>query len=52
LSDSEQKLERIVNLNLYNPQEFANKVSADSSFLNRVVEQPKIFLIGTEDDIP
>ncbi len=52
LTEAEEKLERTVNLTLYNPQEIQVKIAADSSFLNRVFEQPKIFLIGTEDDIP
>ncbi|MCD4688321.1 MAG: nucleotidyltransferase domain-containing protein [Desulfuromonadaceae bacterium] len=52
LNDAEQKLERTINITLYNPQEFKNKVSADSSFLTRVLEQSKILLIGSEDDIP
>jgi len=52
LSPAESKLGRTISPTLYKPDEFREKLSADSSFLNRVMEQPKIFLIGTENDIP
>jgi predicted nucleotidyltransferase len=47
----EPKLGRAVNPTLYKPSEFEAKLASDSSFLKRVVEQPKIFLIGAQDDI-
>lgn len=52
LAPVESKLGRTINPTFYKPSEFKDKVTADSSFLSRVVEQPKIFLIGTENDIP
>jgi predicted nucleotidyltransferase len=52
LAPVESKLGRTVNPTLYKPSEFRDKLSADSSFLSRIVEQPKIFLIGTKNDIP
>lgn len=52
LSAVEPKLGRAVNPTLYKPTEIRDKLAAESSFLNRLMEQPKIFLIGTEDDIP
>ena len=51
LSPVESKLGRTINPTLYKPSEFRDKLTADSSFLSRVMEQPKIFLIGTENDI-
>jgi predicted nucleotidyltransferase len=52
LSPVESKLGRSVNPTLYKPPEFRDKLTADSGFMNRVMEQPKIFLIGTENDLP
>jgi predicted nucleotidyltransferase len=52
LSPVESKLGRSVNPTLYKPSEFRDKLTADSGFMNRVMEQPKIFLIGTENDLP
>lgn len=49
-SPVESKLGRTINPTLYKPSEFRDKLT-DSSFLSRVMEQPKIFLIGTENDI-
>lgn len=48
----ETKLGRSVSPTLYHPSEFQSKLALDSSFVTRVVEQPKIFLIGTDNDIP
>lgn len=52
VAEAETSLGRTVNPTLYGSAEFRNKVAADSSFLKRVLEQPKIFLIGSSDDIP
>jgi predicted nucleotidyltransferase len=51
LTEVESKLGRTVNPTLYKPEEFSKRIHTDSSFVKRVLEQPKIFLIGTEDDI-
>jgi predicted nucleotidyltransferase len=51
LMGAEEKLGRTVNLSLYTPQEIYAKISADNNFVKRVLEQPKVFLIGTDDDI-
>lgn len=52
LSPVESKIGRSVNPTLYKPSEFFEKLAGDSSFLNRLLERDKIFLIGTENDIP
>lgn len=52
LTDVENTLGRTVNLTLYSPREIQGKISADSSFVKRVFQQPKIYLIGTDDDLP
>lgn len=51
LAGAETLLGRTVNPTLYKPTDFARKL-ADNAFLSRMVDQPKIFLIGVEDDIP
>lgn len=52
LADEESRLGRTINPTLYRPAEFSQKLAEDSAFLSRVVDQPKIFVIGTEDDLP
>jgi predicted nucleotidyltransferase len=51
IPQAESELGRIVNPKLFSAAQFRKKVDADSSFVQRVIEQPKIFLIGTENDI-
>ena len=48
----DQKLGRPVNLVVYATDEFVSKLSTDNAFVSRLMEQPKIMLIGSEDDIP
>jgi predicted nucleotidyltransferase len=52
MAKAEARLGRTVSPTLYRSAEFRNKFSADSGFLKRVLEQPKIFLIGSNDDLP
>lgn len=49
---AEEKLGRSVNPTLYTPSEVRRKRAEDHSFLKRVTEQGKIFLIGSADDLP
>lgn len=51
LVEAEGQLGRTVNPTLYKPADFARKLAEDNAFLGRIVDQPKIFLIGSEDDI-
>lgn len=44
-------LGRQVNPTLYTPAELAKRISQDNAFVTRVLQQPKIWLIGTEKDI-
>jgi predicted nucleotidyltransferase len=48
----EANIGRPINPTIYTAKEFKNKIQADNSFVTRVIAQPKIFLIGSEDDIP
>ncbi len=52
LGDAEGRLGRVVNPTLYSPSEIRSKLAADNSFLRRVTEQGRIFLIGSTDDVP
>lgn len=51
-SEAEAKLGRAVNPTLYHPDELRRKLAEDNSFIQRVTQQEKIFLIGSQDDIP
>jgi predicted nucleotidyltransferase len=51
-ADAEATLGRAVNPTLYSPAEIRRKLAEDNSFRRRVTEQEKIFLIGSDDDIP
>lgn len=52
LAKAEEILGRKVNPTLYSPEDFSRKVRDDNHFLTRVINQPKIMLIGDENDIP
>jgi len=49
LAPAEQRLGRKVNPTLYSRDEFINKVKTDNHFITRVMDQPKIPLLGGED---
>jgi predicted nucleotidyltransferase len=46
------KLGRIVNPTLYSRREFAKRRRQSNAFLTRVLVQPKLWIIGTDDDLP
>jgi len=45
------RLGRTVNPTVYSRRELARRVKQDNSFVKRVLAQPKIWLIGGEDDL-
>jgi predicted nucleotidyltransferase len=47
----ENKLGRTINPTIYKTEEFQKKITTDNSFVTRVMNQSKIFLVGSEDDI-
>ena len=51
LLPAQAQLGRAVNPTLYTPDEFAQRVQEGRSFIQRVLEQPKIFVKGCEHDI-
>ncbi len=52
LSANESSLGRPVNPSIYSMQELQRKLAEDNTYVSRVLEQPKIFLIGSADDLP
>jgi predicted nucleotidyltransferase len=51
LESSQNQLGRIINPTLYSKAEFAQRIAEGRSFITRVMEQPKIFIKGSADDI-
>jgi predicted nucleotidyltransferase len=51
LLPAQAQLGRPINPTLYTPDEFAQRVHDGKSFMVRVLEQPKIFIKGSEHDI-
>ncbi|MFO7831460.1 MAG: nucleotidyltransferase domain-containing protein, partial [Desulfuromonadaceae bacterium] len=52
IPEMEQKIGRTINPVVYSMREFKDKLSNANNFITSVVQQPKVFLIGCEDDIP
>ena len=46
LESASQKFKRNINPTLYTPDEFAQRLDQDQAFITRVMQQPKIWLIG------
>ena len=51
LEEAQGKLGRPINPTFYSPTEWTRKHQANNHFVARIVKQPKIFLIGTEDEL-
>ena len=47
----EESLHRSINPTIYEMKDFLAKLKNDNSFVTRVMEQPKIMIKGSEDDI-
>ena len=52
LTKAEETLGRKVNPTLYSSDEFKKKLRSDNHFVTRVLNQPKIVLLGDENAIP
>lgn len=52
LADAEKQLLRTVNPTLYKRDELLRKQQEGNAFANRVLAQPKIFVLGSESDLP
>jgi len=51
LSQAEEDLRRPVNPSLYTQAEWRRKSAADSGFVKRVMEQPRILVLGSDHDL-
>lgn len=51
LEDAAKRLGRPINPTMYSKQELTKRIRARNSFVRRVLAQPKIWLIGGENDI-
>jgi len=47
----EESLQWTINPTIYDRKDFAARLKDSNSFVSRVMERPKIFLKGSEDDI-
>jgi hypothetical protein len=52
LMPAEKQLGRKVSPSIYNKEDAARKLKKNNAFLTRIMAQPKIFLIGSEHDLP
>ncbi len=52
LEDVSNRLQRRIQPTIYSRAELAKRIQSDNSFIKRVLEQPKIWLIGRENDLP
>ena len=52
LMPAEDQLGRKVSPAIYNKDDVIRKLKKENSFLTRIMAQPKIFLIGSEHDLP
>ncbi len=51
LADAEKSLGRPINPSIYTAEQIRNKLKQKNSFVTRLMEQPKIWVKGVEDDI-
>ena len=51
LADAEKSLGRPINPSIYTAEQIRNKLKQKNSFLTRLMEQPKLWVKGVEDDI-
>jgi hypothetical protein len=51
LVKAEEQLNRKINPTFYSKSEWARKQREANPFVTQVMQQPKIFLIGTEDEL-
>ncbi len=51
LNQAELQLRRKINPTFYTPSEWKSKSEAGNNFVTQITRQPKIFLIGTDDEL-
>ncbi len=52
LEAASDKLQRSIQPTIYSLDELTRRVDSDNSFIKRVLEQPKIWIIGKDSDLP
>lgn len=52
LTKAEHDVGRSVNPSVYGEDEWRRKLAEDGGFLKRVMDQPRIYLVGSDDDLP
>ena len=52
LETATSRILRTVNPTLYSCEEFRQMLQNDNAFIRRVMDQPKLWIIGSEDEIP
>ena len=52
LLGTEVKLGRGINTTIYTEPDVRKRISEGNAFLMRILEQPKIWIIGNESDLP
>ena len=51
LTEAEQSLSRMINPSIYTKEQVVTKLKQKNAFLTRLMEQPKLWVKGSEDDI-
>jgi predicted nucleotidyltransferase len=51
LQKAEKILQRPINPNLMSPAEWKKKLSGKNPFIGKVLQEPKLFIFGTEDEL-
>ena len=52
LAASSASLRRTINPTVYAPAEVAKRLRSGNAFMTRVMAQPKVWVMGSEDDLP
>jgi predicted nucleotidyltransferase len=51
LAEPQEKLGREINPSFYSEENWVKKMKANNNFVTKIIEQPKIFLIGSADEL-
>jgi predicted nucleotidyltransferase len=51
LQNAEKTLQRPINPNLMTPDEWRQRRSNKSAFVTKILEQPKMFVLGTDNEL-
>ncbi len=51
LTDVEKQIDRPVKPTIYSREELNSRIASGNEFISRILDQPKIFIIGSESDV-